>query len=908
MELASKYAPSEIEGKWYEYWVSHKLFSSKPDGREPYTVVIPPPNVTGVLHMGHMLNNTIQDILVRKARLDGKNACWVPGTDHASIATEAKVVNRLAAQGIKKRDLTREEFLKHAWAWTHEHGGIILKQLRRLGASCDWDRTSFTMDEERSESVLRVFCDLYDKGLIYRGLRMVNWDPKAQTVLSTEEVIYRDERSHLFHLRYYVADQDTNPVCPTGQEGEVLHKDADGRYYAVVATTRPETIMGDTAMCINPKDVKNQWLRGHKVIVPLVGRVIPVIEDRYVDIEFGTGCLKVTPAHDINDYQLGKTHNLETIDIFNPDGTISEAAGLYVGMDRMDVRKQIAIDLQEAGLMERVEDYENKVGYSERNQDTAVEPRLCKQWFLSMKHFAEIALPPVLEGKIKFYPTKYISIYRNWLENIQDWCISRQLWWGHRIPAYFVPGGEDEEERFVVAMSAEEALEKARKQFDMPDLKLEDLRHDEDALDTWFSSWLWPISLFKGITNPGNEEINYYYPTSVLVTGPDIIFFWVARMIMAGEEYMHDVPFRSVYFTGIVRDEIGRKMSKSLGNSPDPIGLIDKYGADGVRMGMLLAAPAGNDILFKEDLCKQGANFCNKIWNAFRLVQGWQVAGIEQPQASAKAIEWMQAKMRAEVAEINDLYSKYRLNEALMTAFKLFTDEFSGWYLEMVKPAYQAPIDRQTLQATLHIFEDLMKVIHPFMPFITEEIYQHIADRAEGESIMTSVLTLDAPTEADAAILASMEQAKQIISGVRAIRQSKNIAPREQLTLEVVESDGAAHSTAHDEALCQTIKKMAALEAIHFVAQKSDGSQTFLIGTDEYAVPLGNLIDAEAEVKKAEAEIKRLQGFMAGIQKKLQNERFVQNAPTQVVELERKKLADAESKIAALQETVRSLS
>ena len=903
MELASKYDPQAVESKWYQYWLDNKLFSSKPDGREPYTVVIPPPNVTGVLHMGHMLNNTIQDILVRRARMEGKNACWVPGTDHASIATEAKVVNRLAQQGIKKTDLTREEFLKHAWDWTHEHGGIILKQLRKLGASCDWDRTAFTMDETRSRAVIHVFCDLYKKGLIYRGVRMVNWDPKAQTALSDEEVIYKDEHSKLYHLKYYVVEKD----CQQVDEENVIHKDEKG-YYAVVATTRPETIMGDSAMCINPEDKKNTWLKGKHVIVPLVNREIPVIEDTYVDIEFGTGCLKVTPAHDINDHALGLKHGLETIDIFNDNGTISEAAGLYVGMDRMDVRKQIAIDLQEAGLMERVEDYENKVGYSERNQDTAVEPRLCKQWFLSMKHFAEIALPPVLEGKIKFYPTKYISIYRNWLENIQDWCISRQLWWGHRIPAYFVPGGEDEEERFVVAMSAEEALEKARKQFDMPDLKLEDLRHDEDALDTWFSSWLWPISLFKGITNPGNAEINYYYPTSVLVTGPDIIFFWVARMIMAGEEYMHDVPFRSVYFTGIVRDEIGRKMSKSLGNSPDPIGLIDKYGADGVRMGMLLAAPAGNDILFKEDLCKQGANFCNKIWNAFRLVQGWQVADIEQPQASAKAIEWMQAKMRAEVAEINDLYSKYRLNEALMTAFKLFTDEFSGWYLEMVKPAYQAPIDRQTLQATLHIFEDLMKVIHPFMPFITEEIYQHIADRAEGESIMTSVLTLDAPTEADAAILASMEQAKQIISGVRAIRQSKNIAPREQLTLEVVEPDGATHSAAHDEALCQTIKKMAALEAIHFVAQKSDGSQTFLIGTDEYAVPLGNLIDAEAEVKKAEAEIKRLQGFMAGIQKKLQNERFVQNAPTQVVELERKKLADAESKIAALQETVRSLS
>ena len=851
--------------------------------------------------MGHMLNNTIQDILVRKARLDGKNACWVPGTDHASIATEAKVVNRLAEQGIKKRDLTREEFLKHAWAWTEEHGGIILKQLRRLGASCDWDRTSFTMDEERSESVLRVFCDLYDKGLIYRGLRMVNWDPKAQTVLSTEEVIYRDEKSHLYNLRYYVADADTNPVCPTGQEGEVLHQDADGRYYAVVATTRPETIMGDTAMCINPKDPKNQWLRGHKVVVPLVGRVIPVIEDRYVDIEFGTGCLKVTPAHDVNDYNLGKTHNLETIDIFNPDGTISEEGGLYVGMDRMEVRKQIAIDLQEAGLMERIEDYENKVGYSERNQDTAVEPRLCKQWFLSMKHFAEIALPPVLEGKIKFYPQKYVTTYRNWLENIQDWCISRQLWWGHRIPAYFVPSDNEEEERFVVAMSAEEALEKARKQYNMPELQIEDLRHDEDALDTWFSSWLWPISLFKGITTPDNEEVKYYYPTSVLVTGPDIIFFWVARMIMAGEEYLHDVPFRSVYFTGIVRDEIGRKMSKSLGNSPDPIGLIDKYGADGVRMGMLLAAPAGNDILFKEDLCQQGAAFCNKIWNAFRLVKGWDVdSSLVQPEPNRKAVGWMEAKIRIAVAEINELYSKYRLNEALMAIFKLFTDEFSGWYLEMIKPAYQTPIDEPTLKSTLAIFEQLMKVIHPFMPFITEELYQHIAERSEGDSIMVSTLALGAPSESDGELTARFEHAKQVISGVRAIRQGKNISPREPLCLQA--PNGADISEWAD-----TITKLAGLSEIAMVDKKGEGTQSFLVGTEEYAVPLGNLIDATAEIEKAQNEINRLQGFMTGIQKKLSNERFVQNAPAQVVELERKKLSDAESKIAALQETIRGL-
>lgn len=899
MEIASKYDPSEVEGKWYKYWMDNKLFSSKPDGREPYTIVIPPPNVTGVLHMGHMLNNTIQDILVRKARLDGKNACWVPGTDHASIATEAKVVNRLAEQGIKKRDLTREQFLKHAWDWTDEHGGIILKQLRRLGASCDWDRTAFTMDEKRSESVLKVFVDLYRKGLIYRGLRMVNWDPKAQTVLSTEEVVYHDEKSKLYYLKYYVADAEENPVTPMGQDGEVLHKDAKG-YYAVVATTRPETIMGDTAMCINPKDPKNQWLRGHKVSVPLVGRVIPVIEDRYVDIEFGTGCLKVTPAHDVNDYALGKTHNLETIDIFNPDGTISEAAGLYVGMDRMDVRKQIAKDLADAALLEKVEDYENKVGYSERNQDTAVEPRLCKQWFLSMKHFADIALPPVLDGKIKFYPTKYVTTYRNWLENIQDWCISRQLWWGHRIPAYFLPTAEGEEEKYVVALTVEEALEEARKIKGYENITADQLRHDEDALDTWFSSWLWPISLFDGINNPGNDEIKYYYPTTDLVTGPDIIFFWVARMIMAGEEYMHDVPFRNVYFTGIVRDEIGRKMSKSLGNSPDPIGLIEKYGADGVRMGMLLAAPAGNDILFAESLCEQGRNFCNKIWNAFRLVKGWEVAELPQPEVSRMAIKWFDAKLKATVTEMDDLYSKYRLNEALMTAFKLFTDEFSGWYLEMVKPAYQQPIDRDTYDATLRFFDKLMKIIHPFMPFITEELWQHIYDRKDGESIMVSVLDAGVSDAEGKTVVAEFETVKKIVAGVRAIRNQKNIAPKEPLELVAIGKNNW-------EAYNPVLLKMSNLSGIRESDDSSGDAVKFMVGTDEYAVPVGNLIDLEAEIKKQEAELKHLEGFLIGIQKKLGNERFVNNAPVQVVELERKKLADTESKISAIKETLASL-
>ena len=900
MELASKYDPQAVESKWYEYWLDNKMFSSKPDGRKPYTVVIPPPNVTGVLHMGHMLNNTIQDILVRRARMKGMNACWVPGTDHASIATEAKVVNRLAEQGIKKRDLTREQFLEHAWDWTNEHGGIILKQLRRLGASCDWDRTAFTMDEKRSESVLKVFVDLYKKGLIYRGLRMVNWDPKAQTVLSTEEVIYRDEKSHLFNLRYYVADADTNPVVPTGCEGEVLHQDADGRFYAVVATTRPETIMGDTAMCINPKDPKNQWLRGHKVIVPLVNRVIPVIEDRYVDIEFGTGCLKVTPAHDVNDYALGKAHNLETIDIFNPDGTISEAAGLYVGMDRMDVRKQIAEDLKAAGLMEKIEDYDNKVGYSERNQDTAVEPRLCKQWFLSMKHFADIALPPVLEGKIKFHPTKYVTTYRNWLENIQDWCISRQLWWGHRIPAYFLPTAEGAEEKFVVALTKEEALEEAHKIEGYENITADQLTHDEDALDTWFSSWLWPISLFDGINNPGNEEIKYYYPTSDLVTGPDIIFFWVARMIMAGEEYMKDVPFRNVYFTGIVRDKLGRKMSKSLGNSPDPIGLIEKYGADGVRMGMMLSAPAGNDILFDESLCEQGRNFNNKIWNAFRLVKGWQVADGEQPEACAIAAKWFEAKLKQTNAEVDDLFSKYRLSEALMAVYKLFWDEFSSWYLEMVKPAYGSPIDTKTYEQTLAFFETLLKMLHPFMPFITEELWQHIYDHKDGESIMRAQLDLAAPSADDDALAAAIENVKLIVSGVRTVRNQKNIPNKDALTLQVVGKNDF-------EAYTSVITKMANLSAINVVAEKDPTASAFMVGTDELAVPLGDLIDVAAEIEKQEAQLKHLEGFLAGVKKKLANEKFVAHAPEAVVAMERKKQSDSEEKIAALKESLAAL-
>ena len=890
MELASKYDPQAVESKWYQYWLDNKLFSSKPDGREPYTVVIPPPNVTGVLHMGHMLNNTIQDILVRRARMEGKNACWVPGTDHASIATEAKVVNRLAQQGIKKTDLTREEFLKHAWDWTHEHGGIILKQLRRLGASCDWDRTSFTMDETRSRAVIHVFCDLYNKGLIYRGVRMVNWDPKAQTALSDEEVIYKDEHSKLYYLKYYVVEKD----CQQVEEGNVMHKDDKG-YYAVVATTRPETIMGDSAMCINPEDKKNTWLKGKHVIVPLVNREIPVIEDSYVDIEFGTGCLKVTPAHDINDHALGLKHGLQTIDIFNDNGTISEAAGMYVGQDRMDVRKQIAIDLQNAGLMEKIEDYNNKVGFSERT-NVPIEPKLSTQWFLKMQHFADIALPPVMDDDIEFYPKKYKNTYRHWLENIKDWCISRQLWWGHRIPAYYFDNNGKQD--YVVAETAEEALKLA--QAKNANIKAEDLEQESDCLDTWFSSWLWPISLFDGIEHPDNEEINYYYPTSDLVTGPDIIFFWVARMIMAGYEYRGKMPFKHVYFTGIVRDKLGRKMSKSLGNSPDPLDLIDKFGADGVRMGMMLSAPAGNDILFDESLCEQGRNFNNKIWNAFRLVKGWETADIEQPKSAEIAVKWFDAKLKEVNEEMQKQFKDYRISEALMTVYKLFWDEFSSWYLEMVKPAYGQPIDQKSYDATLRFFDALLKMLHPFMPFITEELWQHIYDRKDGESIMREKLEIPAPIAEEKKLAADIENVKQIIAGVRTVRNQKNIAQKEQLTLQVVGKNDF-------EAYNDVTLKMANLDKIEVIAEKSADASSFMVGTDEFAVPLGDLIDVAAEIEKAEAQLKHLEGFLMGVRKKLSNENFVAHAPEKVVALERKKESDSVEKIAALKATIEEL-
>ena len=873
MEIASKYNPAEVEGKWYQYWLDNGFFKSKPDGREPYTIVIPPPNVTGVLHMGHMLNNTIQDILIRRARMQGKNACWVPGTDHASIATEAKVVNRLAQQGIKKTDLTREDFLKHAWEWKEEHGGIILKQLRKLGASCDWDRTAFTMDELRSESVIKVFVDLYNKGLIYRGVRMVNWDPKALTALSDEEVICKEEHSKLYYLRYKV-------------EG-----DPEGRY-AIVATTRPETIMGDTAMCINPNDPKNTWLKGKKVIVPLVNRVIPVIEDDYVDIEFGTGCLKVTPAHDVNDYMLGEKYNLPSIDIFNDNGTISEAGGLYVGMDRFDVRKQIEKDLEAAGLMEKVETYENKVGFSERT-NVPIEPKLSMQWFLKMEHLAQIALEPVMKDDIKFYPPKFKNTYRHWMENIKDWCISRQLWWGHRIPAYFLPEGG-----YVVAETAEKALEMAKEKTGNASLTMADLRQDEDVLDTWFSSWLWPISLFNGINDPDNREINYYYPTSDLVTGPDIIFFWVARMIMAGYEYRGKMPFKNVYFTGIVRDKLGRKMSKSLGNSPDPLQLIEQYGADGVRMGLMMAAPAGNDIPFDDALCEQGRNFNNKIWNAFRLIKGWTVdSTIEQPEAAATAVKWFKMQLDKTIAEMDDLFGKYRLSEAMMAVYKLFWDEFSSWYLEMVKPGYQQPVDKSTYLSTLGFFDALLRLLHPFMPFITEELWQALEPRKEGESLMVALIPEVAPV--DNLYLEDFEIAKEIVGGVRTIRLQKNIPNKEALELQVLGE--------HNDHFNSVIAKMCNLSSIIRTEEKAAGSASFLVRTTEYAVPLGNMINVEEELAKLQDELKYQQGFLASVMKKLSNESFVSKAPAKVIEMERKKQVDAESKIKSIEESIAAL-
>lgn len=893
-DLATVYSPAEVEDKWYQYWVDHKLFHSVPDQREPYTIVIPPPNVTGVLHMGHMLNNTIQDILVRRARMQGKNALWVPGTDHASISTETKVIAKLAAEGIKKTDLTREQFLDHAWEWTRKHGGIILSQLRKLGASCDWDRTAFTMDDKRNLSVTKVFCDLYDKGLIYRGLRMVNWDPKNLTAISDDEVFFEQEQSKLYYLRYYLADGEPTPGAPA--EGEVMHVDDKGRYYAVVATTRPETIMGDTAMCINPKDPKNRWLSGRKVVVPLVNRVIPVIEDRYVDIEFGTGCLKVTPAHDKNDNMLGKAHNLEVIDIFNDDATIAECAGMYVGMDRFDCRKAIAQDLQAAGLMERVEDYTNNVGMSERTK-VAIEPRLSMQWFVKMDHFAHESLAPVMDDIIKFVPEKYKTTYRNWLENIQDWCISRQLWWGHRIPAYYFNDPVTGEERIVVAETPEAALAKAQATEGCASVKADDLRRDEDALDTWFSSWLWPITLFDGINNPDNEEINYYYPTATLVTGPDIIFFWVARMIMAGYEYVGREPFKNVYFTGIVRDKLGRKMSKSLGNSPDPLELIAKYGADGVRMGMMLAAPAGNDIMFDERLCEQGRNFCNKIWNAFRLMQGWEVADVAQPETSRLAVEWMNSKLSATIDEVNDLMDKFRINEALMAVYRLFWDEFSSWYLEMVKPPYGSPIDSATYQATSNFFDSLLRLLHPFMPFITEELWQHIDTRADGESIMYA--SMPVAQVADAQLFADIELAKEVIAGVRAVRAKKNIPAREVLTLNVLGS--------LPERIKALVAKLANVDSINENAGKDAAAMSFMVGTLEFNVPLASSIDVNAEIERLEKDIKYLEGFKASIEKKLANERFVANAPAAVVEGERKKLADTLVKLEANRATLAAL-
>ena len=880
MELASKYNPSEVEDKWYQFWLENNFFHSEPDEREPYTIVIPPPNVTGVLHMGHMLNNTIQDVLVRRARMQGKNACWVPGTDHASIATEAKVVAKLASEGVKKTDLTRDEFLGHAWDWTHKHGGIILEQLKKLGASCDWNRTAFTMDPVRSESVLKVFVDLYNKGLIYRGVRMVNWDPKALTALSDEEVIHKEVNGKLYYIKYKIS-------TPTPQKGDS---------YAVIATTRPETIMGDTAVCINPNNPKTAWLKGKKVIVPLINRVIPVIEDEYVDIEFGTGCLKVTPAHDVNDYVLGEKFNLPSIDIFNDDGTLNEHGEMYAGMDRFDVRKQIEKDLEEAGMMEKTDPYTNKVGYSERT-DVPIEPKLSMQWFLKMEELAKPALRAVMSDEIKLYPPKFKNTYRHWMENVKDWCISRQLWWGHRIPAWYVtplnsPDEGTSQQFIVVAESEEKAREMARAKY--PSAGDFTLRQDEDCLDTWFSSWLWPISVFDGINNPENKDIRYYYPTNDLVTAPEILFFWVARMIIAGYEYQGEMPFKNVYLTGIVRDKLGRKMSKSLGNSPDPLDLISHYGADAVRLGMLLTSPAGNDLPYDDSLCEQGRNFNNKIWNAFRLVKGWEVAGVEQSKSAQIAIEWFDAQLSKILLEVEDLFGKYRLSEALMAVYKLFWDEFSSWYLEMVKPAYQQPIDCATYQATLGFFDSLLKMLHPFMPFITEELWQALETRQAGESIMVQLMPK--ANTVNEKLMDDFEKTKEIIAGIRTIRLQKNIPNKESLQLQIIDD--------HNADFDAVISKLCNLESLGKVAEKSPNAVSFLSGTTEYAVPMGSLINAEDEIRKMEDEISYLEGFIQSVMKKLSNERFVQNAKPEIVDNERKKLSDAESKIASLKESI----
>lgn len=870
MEIASKYNPADVEDKWYKYWMEKNLFHSEPDSREPYTIVIPPPNVTGVLHMGHMLNNTIQDILVRRARMMGKNACWVPGTDHASIATEAKVVAKLAAEGINKRSLTRDQFLEHAWEWTHKHGGIILEQLKKLGASCDWERTCFTLDEKRSESVIKVFVDLYNKGLIYRGVRMVNWDPAAKTAISDEEVIHKEEHGKLYYLKYKIEGEEAT--------------------YAVVATTRPETIFGDVAVFINPNDPKTSWLKGKKVIVPIANRVVPIIEDEYVDMEFGTGCLKVTPAHDVNDYILGEKYNLESIDVLNDDGTLNQYGLQYEGMDRFDVRKKIEKDLQDAGLMEKVEAYTNKVGFSERT-NVPIEPKLSMQWFLKMEHLAKPAMEAVENDTIKFYPAKFKNTYRHWMENIKDWNISRQLWWGHRIPAYYLPEGG-----FVVGTTAEDALKEAQKK--NPNLKMEDLRQDEDCLDTWFSSWLWPISVFDGINEPDNKDINYYYPTNDLVTGPDIIFFWVARMIMSGYEYRQQPCFGNVYFTGIVRDKQGRKMSKQLGNSPDPLVLIEKYGADGVRMGLLLTAPAGNDLPFDEGLCEQGRNFNNKIWNAFRLVKGWEVdEQIEQPESARIAIEWFESVLAKTVAEVDDLFGKFRLSEALMALYKLFWDEFSSWYLEMIKPAYQQPIDHKTYAHTLGFFDSLLRLLHPFMPFITEELWQALGNRQDGESLMIAMMP--AITDRNDDLLCRFEQVKEIISGIRTIRLGKNIPNKEVLSLNIAGE--------YNNAFDSVISKIANLTEIKAVDEKDPLAASFLVGTTEFSIPLGNNIDVEAELKKLNDELVYLEGFLRSVSAKLSNEKFVQNAKPEIVNNERKKKSDAESKIQTIMESIANL-